>query len=116
MQTLTFDELLRSFKQNKDTPHSLLLNAKTSVNLIFDLLQIASRNGNERYSCHKILLLSMLIVISKLTMSIMPYSVGLTAREDFQLTVLMMNTRSMPKKHIQFPMIDVSIFNIWWRE
>ncbi len=31
MQTLTFDELLRSFKQNKDTPHSLLLGAGASV-------------------------------------------------------------------------------------
>src|SRR5690554_1569114 len=31
MQTLTFDELLRSFKQNKDTTHSLLLGAGASV-------------------------------------------------------------------------------------
>mgnify|MGYP001240476736 CR=1 FL=1 len=31
MQTLTFDELLRSFKQNKDTPHSLLIGAGASV-------------------------------------------------------------------------------------
>ncbi|MDR1003228.1 MAG: SIR2 family protein [Oscillospiraceae bacterium] len=31
MQTLTFDELLRSFKQNRDTPHSLLLGAGASV-------------------------------------------------------------------------------------
>lgn len=31
MQTLTFDELLRSFKQNIDTPHSLLLGAGASV-------------------------------------------------------------------------------------
>lgn len=31
MQTLKFDELLRSFKQNKDTPHSLLLGAGASV-------------------------------------------------------------------------------------
>jgi NAD-dependent SIR2 family protein deacetylase len=31
MQTLTFDELLRSFKQNSDTPHSLLLGAGASV-------------------------------------------------------------------------------------
>lgn len=31
MQILTFDELLRSFKQNKDTPHSLLLGAGASV-------------------------------------------------------------------------------------
>lgn len=31
MQTLRFDELLRSFKQNRDTPHSLLLGAGASV-------------------------------------------------------------------------------------
>lgn len=31
MQTLTFDELLRSFKQNKDAPHSILLGAGASV-------------------------------------------------------------------------------------
>lgn len=31
MQTLTFDELLRSFKQNNDTPHSMLLGAGASV-------------------------------------------------------------------------------------
>lgn len=31
MQTLKFDELLRSLKQNKDTPHSLLLGAGASV-------------------------------------------------------------------------------------
>ena len=31
MQILAFDELLRSFKQNKDTPHSLLLGAGASV-------------------------------------------------------------------------------------
>lgn len=31
MLTLTFDELLRSFKQNKDSPHSLLLGAGASV-------------------------------------------------------------------------------------
>lgn len=31
MQTLTFDELLRSFKENKDTPHSLLLGAGASI-------------------------------------------------------------------------------------
>ena len=31
MQTLTYDEFLRSLKQNKDTPHSLLLGAGASI-------------------------------------------------------------------------------------
>lgn len=31
MQTLKFDEFIRSLKQNKDTTHSLLLGAGSSV-------------------------------------------------------------------------------------
>lgn len=114
MQTLQFDEFLRSLKQNINSPHSILLGAGASIESGIKSAGDCIWDWKKRYSSLKIPVQSVSTQVPILNQILFGdlYKIGLMRKTAIPRKIATRSILFTQKKHIGFLTTDANIFNL----